>query len=81
MAMDSKSAEVAATQPVREDLDGPYKAYNLDLKARRGGCRPAKPESLHVHTPGRGRARAYRHARRRGPRCRAAHAQCRAAAA
>ena len=28
------SAEIAATQPVREDLDGPYKAYNVDLKAR-----------------------------------------------
>jgi hypothetical protein len=28
------SAELAAVQPVREDLDGAYKAYNLDLKAR-----------------------------------------------
>jgi hypothetical protein len=38
MATDSQSAEVAATQPVREDLDGPYKAYNLDLKARRAAA-------------------------------------------
>lgn len=30
----SGAADVAATQPVREDLDGPYKAYNINLKAR-----------------------------------------------
>ena len=36
------SAEIAATQPVREDLDGPYKAYNLDLKARERTWRPAR---------------------------------------
>jgi hypothetical protein len=28
------SAEIAAVQPVREDLDGPYKQYNLDMKVR-----------------------------------------------
>lgn len=28
------SAEKSATMPVREDLDGPYKAYNLNMKAR-----------------------------------------------
>ena len=38
------SAEVAALQPIREDLDGPRKAYNINLKAR--------PQSLPMlHAP------------------------------
>jgi hypothetical protein len=32
------SAEDAALQGVREDLDGPFKAYNIDLKARPCGA-------------------------------------------
>lgn len=30
----TQSAEKSATMPVREDLDGPYKAYNLNMKVR-----------------------------------------------
>lgn len=37
------SAEDAALQGVREDLDGPFKAYNIDLKARlRNPATPAQ---------------------------------------
>lgn len=32
----TQSAEKSATMPVREDLDGPYRAYNLNMKV---GCR------------------------------------------
>jgi hypothetical protein len=50
------SAEIAAVQPVREDLDGPYKQYNLDMKVRR-----KRKRAQRVTVSPRVRARASMH--------------------
>lgn len=40
----TQSAEKSATMPVREDLDGAYKAYNLNMKASWRGFSPSRAQ-------------------------------------